>query len=89
MNHLLDTLRGKYTISVDWKTSLYIGIILDWDYQERKVTLSMPQYVQKALNKFKHDMPTSPEYAPHEHITPVYGAKVQYATQMDDSEKID
>ena len=34
-------------------------------------------------------MPTSPEYAPHEHITPVYSTKIQYAEKIDDLESID
>ena len=41
-NHLMEEFRDKYTIFIDWDESLYIGITLNWDYQKRKGTLSMP-----------------------------------------------
>ena len=74
-DHLLDTLRGKYEISIDWDTKLYIGIVLNWDYTKGTVTLLMSDYVKKALQKFKHILPSKAEYAPHDHVTPAYGAK--------------
>ena len=49
----------------------------------------MPEYVTKALHKFKQDMSSKPEYSPHAHAKPVYGAKIQYAEKEDDSEKLD
>ena len=52
--HLLSALRDKYDISVDWKASQYIGISLKWDYLARTVSLSMPDYVTKALICFQH-----------------------------------
>ena len=47
--HLLQALCAKYTISTDWDASLYIGILLKWDYTAGHVDLSMPKYVAKAL----------------------------------------
>ena len=52
-DHLLQSLRAKYTISTDWEASLYIGISLNWDYTAGHVDLSMPKYVAKVLQKFK------------------------------------
>ena len=33
-HHLLNALKTKYTISEDWKSQLYIGITLKWDYSK-------------------------------------------------------
>ena len=36
------------------KVKVYIGIKLDWDYVNRTVILSMPNYVCKALHIFQN-----------------------------------
>jgi hypothetical protein len=48
LDHLQATLREQYTITVDEKASRFCGITLDWDYTpgKRKVTLSMPGYIE-------------------------------------------
>ena len=38
-----------YEITADWKGKKYIRITLDWDYERRRVHLSMPGYVKAAL----------------------------------------
>ena len=51
--HLLQTLRKYYeAVSVDWRGTLYCGITLKWDYQQRTCELSMPGYVQQAVKNF-------------------------------------
>jgi hypothetical protein len=40
----------------------------------------MPGYVSNVLSKFQHDSPKHPQHTPSRYITPVYGAKTQYAT---------
>ena len=47
--HLKQTLEEKYTVTTEWDGKRYIGITLGWDYTRRKVHLSMPGYVEKAL----------------------------------------
>ena len=47
--HLMSVLRNSYTIMHEWKGKKYIGITLDWDYEQRQVHLSMPGYIEKAL----------------------------------------
>jgi hypothetical protein len=37
--------------------------------------------VNNVLNKFQDDNPKTPQHTPSKYITPVYGAKMQYATQ--------
>eukprot|EP00804_Cyclotella_cryptica_P021956 CCRYP_000903-RA/>CCRYP_000903-RA protein AED:0.16 eAED:0.16 QI:0/0/0/1/1/1/4/0/960 len=77
--HLLKVLQEHYTVTTDWKGSRYIGITLDWDYGKRRVHLSMPGYVKKALSQFQHPTPQTPQHAPFP-ATPInYGARQQYA----------
>jgi hypothetical protein len=38
-----------------------------------------PCYVSNVLSKFQHDSPKHPQHTPSRYITPVYGAKTQYA----------
>ena len=93
-DHLLQALSAKYTISMDWDASLYIGITLDWNYTTKHVDLSMPKYVARALHKFKQALQTfhhnnKPEYSRHKHVEPNYGHKVQYAEPTDDAPPLD
>jgi hypothetical protein len=43
--------------------------------------MSMPGYVSNILSKFQHDAPKHPQHTPSQYVTPVYGAKTQYATK--------
>jgi hypothetical protein len=52
--HLINILKEHYEISEDWLGSKYIGINFDWDYENRRVHLSMPGYIEKALKRFWH-----------------------------------
>ena len=53
--HLLQMLRKYYkAISVNWRGTLYCGITLKCDYQQRTCELSMPGYVHQAVEKFHH-----------------------------------
>ncbi len=80
--HLINTLKTRYKITVDWEGSNFCGIHLNWNYQQGEVTLSMPNYVNKALQCFNHQLPTRPQHSPHPYTTPNYGAKVQYAQPL-------
>ena len=44
-------------VTTDWTGSLYSGITYKLDYVNRKVQLSMPGYVTKALFQFQHLLP--------------------------------
>lgn len=37
--HLLNALRTRYTITVDWTGTLFLGITLKWNYKTRTVDL--------------------------------------------------
>jgi hypothetical protein len=54
---------------------------LQWDYKNRTCDISIPGYVANFLSKFQHDTPKQPKHTPSQYVTPVYGAKTQYATQ--------
>jgi hypothetical protein len=54
---------------------------LKWDYTNRTCDISMPGYVSNVLRKFQHDTPKHPQHTPSRYVTPVYGAKTQYATK--------
>ena len=88
-NHLINVLQKYYQITIDWTGSKYIGLTLDWDYGQRQVHLSMPGYIQKALEKFQHPKPKRPQNSPHPHAVTIYGAKAQYVEKMDDSPQLD
>ena len=76
--HLISILKLSYEISEDWTGSKYIGITFDWDYTNKRVHLSMPGYISKALQRFGHEHPRRPQNSPHPHVAPTYGAKAQY-----------
>jgi hypothetical protein len=80
-HHLRNALLSHYEITTDWNGTVYSGITLDWDYNKRICDISIPGYIFNVLNKFQHGTPKTPQHTPSRYITPVYGAKMQYATQ--------
>ena len=55
--HLINILRQHYEIAIDWTGSKYIGLTFDWDYANQRVHLSMPKYIDKALERFQIEQP--------------------------------
>ena len=87
--HLLDCLKMHYEITVEDEGTRYLGMTLEWDYKNRKVHLSIPGYVPKALKRFNHEFPSRPQHQPYPHVPPDYGAKKQYAKAADASPLLD
>jgi Reverse transcriptase (RNA-dependent DNA polymerase) len=85
LEHLKATLRKHYTITTDDAATKFCGMKLDWNYDERHVTVSMPGYIESALQRFTHPTPEAPEHSPHAWMVPDYGASTQYAAPEDDS----
>jgi len=83
--HLIDALKNLYSISIDCTGWLHLGLTLQWDYVKRTVDISMPGYVNEALHRFQHPAPFHPQDAPHSWTQPTYGAKVQFADNLNDS----
>lgn len=88
--HLLDCLREKYAITVDDGGTSYLGFTLLWDYhpsggRRRSVTLSMPKYVKKALQRFGIATPDRKVHSPGGWERPQYGAASQLSPAGDTS----
>jgi hypothetical protein len=79
-HHLRNALLRHNEIATDWGGTVYSGMTLKWDYQQRTCDISMPGYVTNVLKKFQHDAPKHRQHTPSKYATPVYGAKTQYAT---------
>jgi hypothetical protein len=79
--HLRNALVRAYELTADWSATVYSGMTLKWDYNKRICDISMPGYVSNVLSKFRHDPPKHPQHTPSQYVTPVYGAKTQYATK--------
>ena len=89
INHLISSLQKYYKLSTDFSGKNYCGLTLTWNYDDGYVDVSMPDYVTKALKKFQHPPPASPQYAPHAWNPPKYGQRVQYALTPDSSPPLD
>ena len=87
--HLKSILEQHYKVTTDWTGRRYIGITLDWDYVQRRVHLSMPGYVAKALKQFQHQAPTVRQDQPFPSATIKYGARKQYAMQESTAPPLD
>ena len=57
-DHLIDTIRKYYQMTVDEEATKYIGLTIQWDYINRKAHLHMPGYLDKALVRFNHEKAT-------------------------------
>ena len=88
-DHLINTLKEFYELSIDWKGKNYCGLTMDWNYKEGFVDVYMPGYVDRALAKFNHTKPTRFQHTPHRWNQPIYGKRIQYANAEDTSEKLD
>ncbi len=75
--HLKTILEEHYTVTMDWDSSLFCGINIDWNYPASTVNLNMPNYIPKALLKFQHSAPNSSQHQPYKHAPIQYGSQVQ------------
>ena len=82
-DHLMNTLKLHYKVSEDWDGLRYCGLTIAWDYDNKTCDISMPGYIERALQRFCHDKPSRPQHAPHTWEKPQYGAKTQYAPAPD------
>ena len=81
--HLLQVVQKYYKCSFDLEGERYCGLTIKWDYEGKKVHLSMPGYVTNALKRFQHPPPRILQDQPHPHVQKNYGAKVQHAKEPD------
>jgi hypothetical protein len=85
--HHLDALGTTYKYTTDWEGKNYCGLHIKWNYEAGYVDISMPEYVDKMLQRLQHTPKTKPQYSPHKHLPIVYGTTNtrQYATAPDSS----
>jgi len=79
LDHLVHTLEKYYEVAVDLDGKEFVKIELDWDYENKRVHLSMAPYFQKALRQFDNIVPSKWHDSPYPHIETKYGAKQQYS----------
>jgi hypothetical protein len=77
LDHLIRTLEKYYEVAVDLDGKEFVKIELDWDYENKRVHLSMAPSLQKALRQFDNIVPTKRHDSPYPHIEPKYGVKKQ------------
>jgi hypothetical protein len=80
-DHHQTALYRTYELTTDWTATVYSGMTLKLDYKNRTCDISMPGYISKVLSKFQHEAPKHPHHTPSRYVTPIYGAKTQYATK--------
>lgn len=74
----------KYdTVDKNDKGDKYCGITLDWDYDARKVHLSIPEYCLETLQQCRHKCTKKDQQ--HQHTVPMYDVAIQYAKNPDTS----
>ncbi len=77
MDHLVNALKEHYTIAIGMTGSLFCGIYLTWNCMLGHVVCRMPRYISKALTKYQHPKPVSPQHAPYKAAPIQYGARDQ------------
>ena len=81
VEHLTAAIREKYPLKIDWDAKQYVGITLDWNYDDRELICSMPGYVAQALKEFEHATPKQHHKGPSKVDRTDYGAKIQYVKE--------
>ncbi len=84
LDHLVWLLEKHYDVAVDLDGKEFVKIELDWDYENKRVHLSMAPYLQKAPQQFNNLVPAHYHESPYPHIELKYCAKQQY-TEYDTS----
>lgn len=84
IDHLIAALQELYQITIDWTGSKYLGIVIAYDRHARTIHLSMPQYVENALDRFgAKDLPGAD--SPMIYTPPQYGLIRQQQNTVDTS----
>ena len=76
VDHLITTLQTLYPITVDWSGAQYLGFSIAFDRKLHTVTLTMPGYIAKVLQRFAPSLITGAN-SPATYIPPHYGVGQQ------------
>jgi hypothetical protein len=82
---LIECLKENNGLTQDWDGDLYCGIKLKWNYKDRTLNISMPGYIIKQLQKYKHDTPTRPQHCPYSPQPKQFGSEAQRPIPKDTS----
>lgn len=85
LDHLLSVLNSVYTTTVDRTGSKYHGMDIKFDRVARTVSLSMPNYVRKALERFNVEVANHVTDSPLRYTPPSYGSGKQQYVKEDTS----
>ena len=86
LHHLKNTIEKEYTATVDWEGTNFLGYTLDWQYSKGYVDLSMPKYLELALEKLQYKIRNHPQYSPHYHHQATWTRKgEQQTTKTEDN----
>ena len=88
VQHLIQCLKEHYGLTEDWTGNLYCGITLDWDYERRTLDISMPGYIKKLLQKYKHAVSKHPQHCPFAPPPKQYGSAAQTTEPIDISDPL-
>ncbi len=89
IDHLIDSIKKTYTLTEDWMGNLYCGITLEWDYVNRHVGISMPNYIKKKLQEYGHIIPTRIHSCPYHPEPKKYGSEAQASLPPDATPRLD
>jgi hypothetical protein len=75
--HLVASIKSTYTLTEDWTGNLYCGSRLEWDYESRTVDISMPGYIEKKLQEYKHITSKTIQNCPYSPTHKQFGSEAQ------------
>jgi hypothetical protein len=84
IDHLIHTLTILYRVKVNWLGTKYLGMPIDIDRTARHVTLTMPKYVDKLLQRVRPDGVKGAS-TPAVYTPPNYGNPGAQKANVDDS----
>ena len=87
--HLIDALKSKYKLTIDWAGEYYCGLTFKWNYAQGYVDVTMPGYIEKVLLKYfgnTRKIPTNTPFKYHMSFTP---GSPQFALPPDSSPTLD
>ena len=88
LQHLQKTLELKWKTKLDYSGSKYLGIRIDWHYDDPKrqhLFLDMPTTVPDAIKRFCPDGPPRGAKSPIRYVPPTFGAKTDLGATVDTS----
>jgi hypothetical protein len=85
VDHLIAALKTKYNLTKNWVGNLYCSIKLSWGYVNGTLDISMPGYIIKQLQRYKHASPIRPQHCPYYPQPKQYGSAAQQPIEPDNS----